>query len=233
MRFKIIILIIVSLVFSACSKNEEQTTGKPNTAVNPDQHKAIVMEVIQVTDYTYLHVTENGKDYWIAAPKADFKVGEVILYSKSMEMKNFESKELKKTFDSILFIDNASVKLGEGIMNEPMKPSISKEEVNVEPVSGGVTLAQIFADPNKYANRTVKVKGKVVKINSGIMKRNWIHIQDGTNYQDDFDLTITTNDNVKNGDVVIFEGKIVLNKDFGYGYSYKVMMENAKASKNM
>ncbi|MBS3944375.1 MAG: SH3-like domain-containing protein [Melioribacter sp.] len=233
MRFKIIILIIVSLVFSACSKNEEQTTGKPNTAVNPDQHKAIVMEVIQVTDYTYLHVTENGKDYWIAAPKADFKVGEVILYSKSMEMKNFESKELKKTFDSILFIDNASVKLGEGIMNEPMKPSISKEEVNVEPVSGGVTLAQIFADPNKYANRTVKVKGKVVKINSGIMKRNWIHFQDGTNYQDDFDLTITTNDNVKNGDVVIFEGKIVLNKDFGYGYSYKVMMENAKASKNM
>ena len=233
MRFKIIILIMVSLIFSACSKNEEQTTGKPNTAVNSNQHKAIVMEVIQVTDYTYLHVTENGKDYWIAAPKADFKVGEVILYSKSMEMKNFESKELKKTFDSILFIDNASVKLGEGIMNEPMKPSISKEEVNVEPVSGGVTLAQIFADPNKYANRTVKVKGKVVKINSGIMQRNWIHIQDGTNYQDDFDLTITTNDNVKNGDVVIFEGKIVLNKDFGYGYSYKVMMENAKASKNM
>lgn len=233
MRFKIIILIMVSLIFSACSKNEEQTTGKPNTAVNPDQHKAIVMEVIQVTDYTYLHVTENGKDYWIAAPKADFKVGEVILYSKSMEMKNFESKELKKTFDSILFIDNASVKLGEGIMNEPMKPSISKEEVNVEPLSGGVTLAQIFADPNKYANRTVKVKGKVVKINSGIMQRNWIHIQDGTNYQDDFDLTITTNDNVKNGDVVIFEGKIVLNKDFGYGYSYKVMMENAKSSKNM
>jgi hypothetical protein len=233
MRFKIIILILVSLIFSSCSKNEEQTKGKPNTSVNDNQHKAIVMEVIQVSDYTYLHVTENGKDYWIAAPKADFKVGEVILYSKSMEMKNFESKELKKTFDSILFIDDASVKLGEGIMNEPMKPSISKEEVNVEPVSGGVTLAQIFADPNKYANRTVKVKGKVVKINSGIMQRNWIHIQDGTNYKDDFDLTITTNDNVKNGDVVIFEGKIVLNKDFGYGYSYKVMMENAKASKNM
>jgi hypothetical protein len=233
MRLKLIILILVSLLFSACSKNEENTTGKPNTAVNPDQHKATVMEVIQVTDYTYLHVTENGKDYWIAAPKADFKVGEVILYSKYMEMKNFESKELKKTFDSILFIDNASVKLGEGIMNEPMKPNISKEEVNVEPVSGGVSIAQIFADPNKYENRIVKVKGKVVKINSGIMKRNWIHIQDGTNYQDNFDLTITTNDNVKNGDVVIFEGKIVLNKDFGYGYAYKVLMENAKASKNL
>lgn len=231
MRFRIVTLIIVSLIFSACSKNEEQS--KENKAVNPNQHQATVMEVIQVTDYTYLHVTENGNAYWIAAPKAEFKVGEVILYSKSMEMKNFESKELKKTFESILFIDNASVKLGEGIMNEPMKPSISKEDVKVEPVSGGVTLAQIFADPEKYSNKTVKVKGKVVKINSGIMKRNWIHIQDGTNYQDNFDLTVTTNDNVTNGEIVVFEGKIVLNKDFGYGYAYKVLMEDAKASKNL
>lgn len=231
MRFKIVILIAVSLIFSACSKNEEQTKG--NKTVDPNQHQATVMEVIQVTDYTYLHVTENGKAYWIAAPKAEFKVGEVILYSKSMEMKNFESKELKKTFESILFIDNASVKLGEGIMNEPMKPSISKEDVKVEPIAGGVTLAQIFSDPEKYSNKIVKVKGKVVKINSGIMKRNWIHLQDGTNYKDDFDLTITTNDNVNNGEVVVFEGKIVLNKDFGYGYAYKVLMEDAKASKNL
>lgn len=231
MCFRIVILILVTLMFSACSKNEEQTKG--NTAVNPNQHKATVMEVIQVTDYTYLHVTEDGNTYWIAAPKAEFKVGEVILYSTAMEMKNFESKELKKTFESILFIDDASVKLGEGIMNKPMKPSISKEEVNVEPVFGGVTLAQIFSNPEKYSNKTVKVKGKVVKINSGIMKKNWIHLQDGTNYQDNFDLTITTNDNVKNGEVVVFEGKIVLNKDFGYGYAYKVLMENAKASKNL
>ncbi|MEW6507257.1 MAG: GW dipeptide domain-containing protein [Bacteroidota bacterium] len=231
MRFKIIILI--SLLFSACSKNEEPPKENVNMSVNTNQNKATIMEVIQVSDYTYLHVTDNTKQYWIAAPKAEFNVGEVVVYDRFMEMKNFESKELKKKFDSILFIDNASVKLGEGILNQPKKPVFSKEDVSVEPVSGGVTIAQIYSNPNKYADKYVKVKGKVIKINSGILKRNWIHIQDGTNFNGEFDLTITSNDNVKNGEVVVFEGKIVLNKDFGYGYSYKVMMENAKASKIM
>lgn len=218
-------------MIAACSKNDEQK--KENTSAVQNQHKATVMEVIPVSAYTYLHVTENGKDYWIAAPRADFKVGEVIVFSNYMEMKNFESKELKKTFESILFIDNASVKLGEGIMNEPMKPTISKEDIKIEPIKDGVTIAQIFENPDKYSNKVVKVKGKVVKINSGIMKKNWIHLQDGTSYQDNYDLTITSNDMVRNGDVVVFEGKIVLNKDFGYGYSYKVLMEDAKASKNL
>jgi len=231
MRYSIITLVFISLMIAACSKNDEQK--KENTSAVQNQHKATVMEVIPVSAYTYLHVTENGKDYWIAAPRADFKVGEVIVFSNYMEMKNFESKELKKTFESILFIDNASVKLGEGIMNEPMKPTISKEDIKIEPIKDGVTIAQIFENPDKYSNKVVKVKGKVVKINSGIMKKNWIHLQDGTSYQDNYDLTITSNDMVRNGDVVVFEGKIVLNKDFGYGYSYKVLMEDAKASKNL
>lgn len=231
MRYSIITLVFISLMIAACSKNDEQK--KENTSAVQNQHKATVMEVIPVSAYTYLHVTENGKDYWIAAPRADFKVGEVIVFSNYMEMKNFESKELKKTFESILFIDNASVKLGEGIMNEPMKPTISKEDIKIEPIKDGVTIAQIFENPDKYSNKVVKVKGKVVKINSGIMKKNWIHLQDGTSYQDNYDLTITSNDMVRNGDVVVFEGKIVLNKDFGYGYAYKVLMEDAKASKNL
>lgn len=231
MRYSIITLLFISLMIAACSKNDEQK--KENTSAVPNQHKATVMEVIPVSAYTYLHVTENGKDYWIAAPRADFKVGEVIVFSNYMEMKNFESKELKKTFESILFIDNASVKLGEGIMNEPMKPTISKEDIKIEPIKDGVTIAQIFENPDNYSNKVVKVKGKVIKINSGIMKKNWIHLQDGTSYQDNYDLTITSNDMVRNGDVVVFEGKIVLNKDFGYGYSYKVLMEDAKASKNL
>ena len=60
------------------------------------------------------------------------------------------------------------------------------------------------------------------------MDRNWIHIQDGTSDNGNFDLTITTNEEVVVNDVVVFKGKITLNKDFGAGYSYEVIMEEAK-----
>jgi hypothetical protein len=33
------------------------------------------------------------------------------------------------------------------------------------------------------------------------------------------------------GDILIFEGKPSLNKDFGYGYSYKLLLEYARVIK--
>ena len=33
--------------------------------------------------------------------------------------------------------------------------------------------------------------------------------------------------NFKVGDIVTFEGKLVLNKDFGYGYKYDYLVEKA------
>ncbi|MEW6193904.1 MAG: GW dipeptide domain-containing protein [Bacteroidota bacterium] len=230
MRLKIIIFILVSILVVSCSNKEEP---KKEIPINKNQHKVTVQEVIQVTQYTYLRVTEGEKEYWMASPKANFEVGEVLLYDKAMEMKNFESKELNKTFDLILFIDSASIKLGEGTMNQPQKPIIEKENISIQPVSDGITIAQLYSKADFYSGKIVKVKGKVTKFNSGIMKRNWVHIQDGTSAGENFDLTITTNDFVETGKTIIFEGKISLNKDFGYGYSYKVMMEDAKTLKNI
>jgi hypothetical protein len=63
------------------------------------------------------------------------------------------------------------------------------------------------------------------------MSRNWVHIQDGTGTEEFFDLTVTTQDMVSPGDIILFEGKITLQKDFGSGYYYEILMEEAKASK--
>jgi hypothetical protein len=57
------------------------------------------------------------------------------------------------------------------------------------------------------------------------MEKNWVHIQDGTDYEGEFDLTITTSRSVSVGDTVTFEGTIALEKDFGYGYFYNILME--------
>ena len=65
------------------------------------------------------------------------------------------------------------------------------------------------------------------------MHRNWAHIQDGTKSGEQFDLTVTTMENVKVGDVVIFEGTVSLKKDFGAGYFYEVIVENARLVKEI
>ncbi len=218
---------IASFLFNACSKENEQPKKAEQPAVKAT-HEVTVKEVVDVSEYTYLKVTEGGKEYWMACPKAPIKVGEVLTYQNAMEMKQFESKELKKTFDSIFFVDKLESKLGVGAMNQPMKPKIEQENVQVEKAVGGITLAQLFAKPSAYANQTVTIKGKVVKVNIGIMDKNWLHIQDGTKSGSDFDLTITTQDLANKEDIVTVTGKIVLDKDFGYGYSYKVLMEDAK-----
>jgi hypothetical protein len=74
----------------------------------------------------------------------------------------------------------------------------------------------------------VKVRGKVIKLNNMIMNRNWVHLQDASVEGQEVDLTLTTTDNVMLGAVVAFEGKITLNKDFGAGYKYDIIMEEAR-----
>ncbi|MEW6652161.1 MAG: GW dipeptide domain-containing protein [Bacteroidota bacterium] len=228
MRLKIIaFVVIVVFSFTSCTKEAEQRPNKAQPAVKA-AHEVTVKEVVNVTEYSYLKVADGDKEYWIACPKAEIKVGEVLTYNQAMEMKNFESKELNKKFDSIFFVDKLETKLGTGAMNQPMRPIITQENVQIEKAAGGITIAQLFANPSAYSNRTVTVKGKVVKMNSGIMGKNWIHIQDGTKSGSDFNLTVTTQDIAVKDDIITVTGKIVLNKDFGYGYTYKVLMEDAK-----
>ena len=227
MRFKIVAFIALIVFAFACSKQEEQKPEAAKPAVKA-AHEVTVQEVVQVTEYTYIRVKEGETEYWMASPKAEIKKGEVLTYNQAMEMKSFESKELKKTFDSIFFVDKLDAKLGTGSMTQPMKPTISQEDVKVEKAAGGITLAQLFANPSAYANKTVTIKGKVVKMNSGIMGKNWLHVQDGTKSGEDFDLTVTTNETLNIGDVVTLKGTVAVNKDFGYGYFYKVLLEDAK-----
>jgi hypothetical protein len=63
------------------------------------------------------------------------------------------------------------------------------------------------------------------------MKRNWIHIQDGTGGENEFDLVITSDQEVQVGDIIVAEGKVAVDKDFGSGYFFPVLIEDAKVNK--
>jgi hypothetical protein len=73
------------------------------------------------------------------------------------------------------------------------------------------------------------VRGRVVKFNGGILDRNWIHIQDGTGSAKDGsnDLAMTSQDAAKVGDLITATGKVAVKQDFGAGYTYAVLLEQA------
>ena len=91
-----------------------------------------------------------------------------------------------------------------------------------------ITIARLFGNREYYANKEVKIRGVAVKVNENVMDRNWVHIQDGTSFNSNFDLTVTTNDSITIGEEVTFKGKIILDKNFGSGYFYDIIMENAE-----
>jgi hypothetical protein len=91
-----------------------------------------------------------------------------------------------------------------------------------------VKISELFKNRANYEGKTVTVSGTCVKINKMIMGRNWVHIDDGSM---DGDLTVTTLDEVPVGATVAMTGTITLNKDFGAGYRYEVIMENAQVVK--
>jgi hypothetical protein len=235
------ILISLALASLSCRDKEQaqqqqvqqQNMDMQQSAASTEQHTAVVQEVIQATSYTYLKVKEADKDYWIAVTKRQIEPGMTISFADALEMNNFQSKDLDRTFDKIYFvsrIEGAEITTSRPSMSMPHQgtPEPEKKEVSVEPAEGGVTIAQLYANRDSYAGKTVLVKGVVTKVNRAIMDKNWVHLQDGTSDADSFDLTVTTTDDVKVGDVATFEGKITLNKDFGAGYSYEVIMEEAK-----
>jgi len=230
MKTNFLIVIIVGIILGVGCKSKTEK----KEAVADGNHKVTVTEVLQASSYTYLNVSEEGNSYWIAVPAMEAVMGDVLYYTNFMEMNDFPSKDLNRVFESILFvsdISNEPIKAHDhaAVMGKSMgKPAVEKQNVAVEPVSGGITIAELFGNKETYSGKKITVKGNVVKVNVGIMDRNWIHIQDGTESNGSFDLTITsTDENVNVGDQLVFEGVIVLNKDFGAGYSYDVIMENA------
>jgi len=230
-KLNFILLLAATVVLSVSCQQKK----KANENLAPNVHMVIAQEVIQSSGYTYLRVTDEGKDLWIAITRQEAEKGKTYYFQPSIEMTDFESKELKRTFPSITFVDKFS---DQPILAQPkiipkdsikgVQPTIVKTNVKVDRADGGITIAELYGGKDTYSGKTVRIKGQVVKYNSEIMGKNWVHIQDGTESNGLFDITVTTNDSTKVGNVVTFEGTITLKKDFGYGYFYEVLVENGK-----
>ncbi len=200
-----------------------------------------VLEKKEVMGYVYLKVDENGTKRWVAIAKAPVEIGDTIGYDTHTVMKHFKSKSLGREFDEIVFANEvylptkqqspSSMKAVLAKDIEAAKETLQVKDFKEKPF---YTVEELHRWRRQLAGKEVHIKAKIYKVSRQIMKRDWVHLGDGTGNEkkltDDIVFTAKKAD-VKAGDEVIAKAKIVVDKDFGYGYFYRVMGEDATFKK--
>ena len=228
--------------------NEEEHTG--SQALSQEPHVGKVAETMNSGGYTYILLQTKTKMFWVAIAETKVDLGQDVVLAPGMEMIDFHSKSLDRTFDSIIFseglITQGGAVAGQGgahgstgsqqktLGSKGAKPA-DKENINVEKATGenAYTVAELFEKRKELDNQDIVLKGEVVKVTPQIMRKNWLHIQDGTGdpQTGTNDIVVTTMDLPSVGEIVTVKGVLFSDKDFGSGYRYDAIVEFGQVSK--
>ena len=192
------------------------------------EHRIKVIEVLNTDRYTYMLSEEvELEPYWVAISNRPVEVGDEFIYRGGLVKKNFFSAEYNRVFETLYLVSEILPLngIGGGQQVDVSNPELTAPPKSVQPIQGAIKLKDLITNADNYAGKAVRISGKCVKINPMIMGRNWVHVQDESGAE--FDLTVTTNEQVQLGQMVNMEGILAVNKDFGAGYFYKVIVENA------
>ena len=208
-----------------------------------------VIETTNSGNYTYVLVQHGAHQTWAASLQFDVVVGDTVSIPQGSVMKDFKSQTLNRTFDWILFAPGVEVQGKESKATAPSLPPGHPElsaanpaasappppseikKGSVEKAVGGYTVEECYTKKRELEGRSVKVRGVAVKVTPAIMGKNWVHIRDGTGTAASGDLTLTTMEEVKLGDTILVEGKLTCDRDFGSGYKYSLLIEDAVTRK--
>lgn len=247
---------LTALTLTACSQNEPaqqaaqpaQPSSAAPAAPSPMENKAggtsgTVVETVNAAGYTYVQVDNGSEKIWAAAPAFAVSVGDSVVVPDGMPMQNYHSQTLNRDFPVVYFVDsvlNASAPASPATMNAAAMPAghpqtnvattpADVDLSNLQKPEGGMTVGEIFTDKTNLSGKDVILRAKVVKYSPQIMGKNWLHVQDGSGDSGagTHDLTITTDVTAKVGDTVLVKGALTLDKDFGYGYRYDLILEDA------
>jgi hypothetical protein len=227
---------LTAVIFASCNASEPAASASmpapvrvakaPPATAAPGIVTGPVAETMNAAGYTYIRIASEQGDFWAAVPETHVEKGSVVSVSVQMMTENFESSALHRKFDRLAFGT-----IGDGASSAGMPPpSPSAVVENVQQPVGGKAVADLWKERKALAGKDVVVRGKVVKFLPQIMGKNWIHLRDGSGSQEkkDNDITVTTMDDARVGDVVTVTGRVAVDKDLGSGYAYAVMIENAK-----
>lgn len=199
-----------------------------------------VLETMDAGRYTYVQVDTGEEKIWAAAPRFAVKVGDAVAFPPGAPMRDYHSKTLDRTFERVHFVGSVMV---EGtVATAPPSPrgmdvGLPKGELaepdlsGIEKAEGGVTVGELYDRKDALAGREVAVRGKVVKFTPKIMGKNWLHLRDGTaGAGGGNDVTVTTLAEAEVGDIVFVRGVVATHRDFGLGYKYELMIEEASVT---
>jgi hypothetical protein len=203
-----------------------------------------VAETMNGGGYTYVRLQTGKEDVWVAASEFDAKNGDRLTAALDMPMQNFHSRTFNRDFAIIYFVSQISrdgkpvgTAAAAAAAGQRAAPAMSSHEPaaatppseQIAAPAGGLSIAEVWAKRAALAGKTVVIRGKVVKVNNGIMDRNWLHLQDGSGSAADKtnDLTVTTDADARVGDIVTASGVLAVKKDFGSGYAYDGILEKA------
>ncbi len=218
-----------------------------------------VIETTNTAGYTYVRVDTGAQKLWAATTQFAVKAGDSVTVGSGVPMTGYHSKTLNRDFDVVYFTGRIAVAGAEGAAGgapalpaghppiggsalpglPPGHPSLtgataakSLDLTGIKRAEGGKTIKEIYAAKAGLAGKSVSVRGKVVKYNAMILGKNWLHIQDGSGSADklDNDITVTTGTPAAVGTTVLVTGIVSTNRDFGAGYKYNVMIEDAKVT---
>lgn len=240
--------------------SQGQPATAPQAVVKKPSLSGKVSETFNSGGYTYVHLDSNMGDKWVAIAQTEVAVGEEASFADGQVMKNFHSKSLDRTFDEIIFSAGiigkgpASSSTGMGAssfadavqgsgasMGQAESPGSSKAivpfaDLKIEKAASenGYTVNDIYEKSADLNTKKVMVKGQVMKVSLNIMGKNWLHLQDGTGdpAKNSHDLVVTTSSELvpNKGDIVTVEGTLAADKDFGFGYKYAVIVEDAQVT---
>ena len=213
-------------------------------AEKPKDESPVTGKVLQTMDgggYSYVLLKKaNGDKVWLAVPQTKIELGAQLSFKPGMEMVSLESKSLKRTFDRIIFseglVNGKEAKSGKKVAKKSpgSKGSVemASEKIKVKKATGpnAYTIGELYKLKSKLNKKKIVVNGKVVKVSSGIMGKNWIHIQDGSGdpKKKTHNLVVTSQSVPVLGEIVTVRGTLYSNKDFGGGYKYDVIVEQAE-----
>jgi hypothetical protein len=222
------------------------TSAQPPAASRAGTLAGKVSETMNAATYTYVLIDTGAKKAWAAAPQFAVKVGDTVAIADGMPMFNYQSKSLNRTFDVVYFTGNISVNgapasaapstaattpapstttLPPGHPTMPAKTA--PDLTGIKRAENGQTVAEVITGKAKFAGRPIAIRARVVKYNAQILGKNWLHIQDGSGSPGANDLTVTTTATAKVGDLVLVTGKLGTDRDFGSGYKYPLIIEDA------
>ncbi len=216
-----------SIVMGAKMKSSGIQSMKKTPNSGPIHHVKVI-EAQSGDRYSYLRVHDGNRKYWITSWKVDAHPGDDLYFQSGILKVNMFSKALNKQLDTMYMVSRIAKSPEElSQMVQPDQKDTPGNSSASSPLPKDikiVKIADLNAHPDQYEGKFVTVMGKSVKVNNHILGKNWIHIQSPNGD----DIAITTQDEIEVGQPCTFTGKVYKDMDFGSGYRFNVIIQEAK-----